>query len=162
GFGDHGLKAARAEFAAQLRNDAEAARMIAALGNLDVGGCFGSGEHTRRGLVVKIVRKIGYGAIPLRAGEASSSLAGTALGARTPRRSISGARAARRGQKTKREIFPPQSLGGGGPLSPPHQKFAPARRPPPRRQLREFFSGSPGDIALPGTPPQLTFSPCRW
>ena len=36
-FGDHRLEAARAELAAQLRDDAEGAGMIAALGDLDVG-----------------------------------------------------------------------------------------------------------------------------
>ena len=37
GFGDHGIKSSRAKLAAQVGNDAEAARMVAALGDFDVG-----------------------------------------------------------------------------------------------------------------------------
>ena len=37
GLGNDGFKTSRAELSAQLRNDAEGAGMIAALGNLDVG-----------------------------------------------------------------------------------------------------------------------------
>src|ERR1700688_2169953 len=36
GFGDDGFETPRAELSAKLRNDAEAARMIAAFGNFDV------------------------------------------------------------------------------------------------------------------------------
>ena len=48
GFGDHGFEAARAELAAQLRNDAERAGMIAALGDLDVSRVLRRGENARR------------------------------------------------------------------------------------------------------------------
>ncbi len=64
GLGDDRLETARAELAAQLRNDAEGARMVAAFGNLDVGGVAGRGQDARRVIVVKIVGEIGDGAIP--------------------------------------------------------------------------------------------------
>ena len=48
-----GFKAAAAELPAQLRNDAERAGMIAALGDLDVGGVARSGEQARRGIVIE-------------------------------------------------------------------------------------------------------------
>src|SRR5215475_5394856 len=44
----------RAELSAQLRNDAEAARVVAAFGNLDVRRVPGSREDARRGFVVQI------------------------------------------------------------------------------------------------------------
>ena len=47
----------RAELAAQLRDDAEAARMVAALGDLDVGRRARRGEDARRRFVVEILRQ---------------------------------------------------------------------------------------------------------
>ena len=41
GFGDDGLEAAGAEFSAQVGDDAEGAGVVAAFGDLDVGGGFG-------------------------------------------------------------------------------------------------------------------------
>src|SRR5579872_6063425 len=55
GLGNHRFKATRAELAAQLWNDAEAARMIATLRNFDVGGVARRGQNTRRGFVVEII-----------------------------------------------------------------------------------------------------------
>ena len=54
-LGNDRLKAPRAELAAQLRNDAESAGMIAPLGNLDVSSMSRSGQHAGRGFVVQIV-----------------------------------------------------------------------------------------------------------
>ncbi len=70
-LGHHRLEAPRAELAPQLRDDAERARMIAALGDLDVRRPARRRQHARRVLVVEIVGKIGDGAVPLLAGEAS-------------------------------------------------------------------------------------------
>ncbi len=53
-FGDHRFKAPAAERAAILRDDAEAARVVAALGNLDVSEVARRGEHARRKVVVEI------------------------------------------------------------------------------------------------------------
>ena len=64
-------KRRRAELAAQLRDDAERAGMIAAFGDLDIGGVFRRCQQTRRVLVVEIVGQIGDGAIPFVAGETS-------------------------------------------------------------------------------------------
>src|SRR3974377_535993 len=81
-FGDHGLEAARAELAAQLRNDAERAGMIAALGDLDVSRVLRSGQQARGVLVVKIVGQVGDSAVPAVFREASGGFAGVALRAR--------------------------------------------------------------------------------
>ncbi len=43
GFSDDRLEAARTEFAAEVGNDAEGARVVAALGDFEVGGCAGCG-----------------------------------------------------------------------------------------------------------------------
>ena len=53
-FGDDGFEAARAEFAAQVGNDAEAAGVVAALGDFDVGRGARRGEEARGGFVVEI------------------------------------------------------------------------------------------------------------
>src|SRR5712692_5364282 len=53
-FRDNGFKAPRPELTAQLGNNAEAAGMIAALGNLKVCGISWRGENARRVLVIKI------------------------------------------------------------------------------------------------------------
>ena len=79
GFRNHRFETARAEFAAQLRDDAERAGMIAAFGDLDVGRVFRRGQETRRVVVVEIVRQIGDGAIPLGARETSGFFAGRAF-----------------------------------------------------------------------------------
>ena len=81
-LGDDRLEAARAKLAAQLRNDAERAGMIAAFGDLDVGRVLRRGQQARRVLVVQIVRQVGDGAVPAVFGEASGGLAGVAFGAR--------------------------------------------------------------------------------
>ena len=73
---------ARTELAAQLRDDAEAAGMVAAFGDLDVSRRFGRGQHARRGFVVKIIGQIGDCAVPLRAGETSTLLARHAFSTR--------------------------------------------------------------------------------
>ena len=54
-LGDDRFKTPRAELPAQLRNDAERARMIAALGNLDVRSMAWSRQHAGCGFVVEIV-----------------------------------------------------------------------------------------------------------
>ena len=53
GFAHHGFKAPAAECAAKLGDDAERAGVIAALGDLDVGGMAGRGEHARRGVMIE-------------------------------------------------------------------------------------------------------------
>ncbi len=70
---------AGAELAAQLRNDAEGAGMIAAFGDLDVGGVARGGEQARGVLVVEIAGQLGSGTVPSVAGEASGLLAGIAF-----------------------------------------------------------------------------------
>src|SRR5580704_9376087 len=57
GFAHDGLEAAAAEFAAQLRNYAEGAGMIAAFVDFDVGGVARSRENARRQVVVEIRRQ---------------------------------------------------------------------------------------------------------
>src|SRR5271165_3706140 len=63
-FGNHRLEATRAKLAAQLRNNAERAGMIAAFGDLDVCRMLGRREQAGGVLVVKIVRQIGNRAVP--------------------------------------------------------------------------------------------------
>ncbi len=82
GLGDHGLEAAGAELSAQLRDDAEGAGMIAAFGDFDVGHVPRRGEDAGRGVVVKIVREIADGAVPVFAGEAALRGASVAFRAR--------------------------------------------------------------------------------
>src|SRR6185437_11907924 len=74
-FRNHGFKASRTKFAPQLRDDAEAARMITAFGNLDVRRCFRRRKHARRVFVIEVIRQIGNSAVPFRAGKASALLA---------------------------------------------------------------------------------------
>ena len=80
---DDRLKSPGTEFAAQLGNDAEAARVIAALGNLDVGGVARRREDARGAVVVEIVGKIGNRAIPGITGEAALLGADITFGSRT-------------------------------------------------------------------------------
>ena len=56
-FAHDGFKSAAAEFSAQLRNDAERAGMIAALGDLDVRGVPRRGENARRQVVIEVRRQ---------------------------------------------------------------------------------------------------------
>ena len=51
-LGDHRFESPRTELAAQLRDDAKRAGMIAAFGDLDVSRILGSRQHARRGFVV--------------------------------------------------------------------------------------------------------------
>src|SRR6185437_7792104 len=74
-FRDYGFKVSRTKFTPQLRDDAEAARMITALGNLDVRRCFRRRKHARRVFVIEVIRQIGNSAVPFRAGKASALLA---------------------------------------------------------------------------------------
>ena len=82
GFGDHGFETPRAKLSAKLGNDAEAAGMIAAFGDFDIGGGSRRGQHARRVVVVKIVGQVGDGAVPGIAGEAALLAAMIALGPR--------------------------------------------------------------------------------
>ena len=82
GLDDDRGDGARAELAAELRNDAEGAGMIAAFGNLDVGGVASGGEQARGVLVVEIAGQLGGGSVPGVAREASGFLAGIAFGTR--------------------------------------------------------------------------------
>ena len=88
GFGDDGFETARAELSAKLGNNAEAAGMIAALGDLDIRRGSGRGQDARRVIVVKIVGEIGDGAIPGIAGEAALPAAMIAFGPRGRRAAI--------------------------------------------------------------------------
>src|SRR3954467_14969670 len=74
-FGDHRLEMSGTELATQLRDDAEAARMIAAFRDLDVGRVPGRGQDARRCFRVKIMRQVGDRAVPLPLAEASAALA---------------------------------------------------------------------------------------
>src|ERR1039458_3834203 len=51
-FADHRFESPAAEFAAKLRDDAEATGMIAALVNLDVGSVARRRQHARREIVI--------------------------------------------------------------------------------------------------------------
>ncbi len=79
GFGDDGLEAAGAELAAELGDDAEAAGMVAALGDLDVGRGARRGQDARCGVRVEVLRQGCGSAIPRGAGEASLLLAQVAF-----------------------------------------------------------------------------------
>src|SRR3954470_5680282 len=57
-LGHDRAEAAASEVAAHLRNEAEGARAVAALGNLDVCEVRGRGEHARRRVVVEIRRRL--------------------------------------------------------------------------------------------------------
>jgi hypothetical protein len=54
GFGDDRFETAGAKLAAELRDDAEAAGMVASLSDLDVGRGAGSGENARRLVVIEV------------------------------------------------------------------------------------------------------------
>jgi hypothetical protein len=70
-LGDDRLEAAGTEFAAQVGDDAETARVVAALGDLDVGRGLRGGQVTRGGLVVKIGGQEVSRAFPVVAAEAA-------------------------------------------------------------------------------------------
>ena len=80
GFGDDGFEAARAEFAAQVGNDAEGAGVVAALGDFDVGRGFGRGQEARGGFVVEIGGQQVGCALPVVAAEAALLFAVVAFG----------------------------------------------------------------------------------
>ena len=95
GLGDYGFETARAKLAAQLRNDAEGAGVVAALGDLDIRHVLRCGQNAGRVLIVKIVGQVADSAAPsfararfrrprcfdpLLAGEAALRGAGSALG----------------------------------------------------------------------------------
>ncbi len=61
----HGFKPPAAELPAQLRNDAERAGMIAALGNFDVCGVARRGQQARRGVMVKECGRRGRGGVQI-------------------------------------------------------------------------------------------------
>ena len=82
GLGDNRFETPRAELSAKLRNDAEAAGMVAAFGDFYIGRGSRRGQYARRVVVVKIVGQIGDGAVPGIAREASLSAAMIALGPR--------------------------------------------------------------------------------
>src|SRR3982074_2811318 len=64
GLGYHRLEAPRAKLSSQLRNNAEGARMIAALRDFDISHVPWRGQDSRCGIVVKIVGKIADCAVP--------------------------------------------------------------------------------------------------
>ena len=74
-FRHHRLEATRAEFPSELRNDAEAAGMIAPFSNLDVCGMSSRGQHARRVFVIEIVRQVRNGAVPVFAGKTAMGCA---------------------------------------------------------------------------------------
>ncbi len=80
GFGDDGLEAAGAEFAAQVGDDAEGAGVVAALGDFDVGRGFGRGQEARGGFVVEIGGQQVGCALPGVAAEAALLFAVVAFG----------------------------------------------------------------------------------
>ena len=82
GLGDDGFKAAGAELAAEIGDDAEAAGMVASLGDLDVGGGTGRGAEARGVFVVEILGERGLGSVPLVAGETALGFAEVAFRAR--------------------------------------------------------------------------------
>src|SRR5438046_197392 len=73
---------AGAEFSPKLRNDTETARMVAALGNLEIRGAGLCRQQTWRVFVVKIVGKRCDCAIPRLAREPPIGSPGIALGTR--------------------------------------------------------------------------------
>ena len=82
GFRDDGFETPRAKLSAKLGNDAEAAGMIAAFGDFDIGRGSRRGQHAGRVVVVKVVGQIGDGAVPGIAREAALPAAMIALGPR--------------------------------------------------------------------------------
>ena len=79
---DDRAHAARAELAAKLRDNAEAARMVAAFGNLDVRAGAGRGQDARRRIVIQVFRQRRRRTIPGLAGKASGLLPRDALSAK--------------------------------------------------------------------------------
>jgi len=75
GFGDNRFETPRAEFAAQIGDDAEGAGVVAAFGDFDVGGRARRGEETRRRFVVEIGGQQVRCALPVVAAEAALPLA---------------------------------------------------------------------------------------
>ena len=69
-LGNYRLKAPRAKFSAQVGNDAEAARMIAAFRDLDIRRCASGRQEARRVFVVEIRRQQMAGALPILAAKA--------------------------------------------------------------------------------------------
>src|SRR5437660_12481265 len=82
GFGDDGFETPGAELSSKLRNDAEAAGMIAAFGDFDIGRGSRRGQHAGRMVVVKVVGQVGDGAVPGIAREAPLCAAMVPLGPR--------------------------------------------------------------------------------
>ena len=80
GLGDDGRHAARTELAAKLRDDAEAAGVVAAFGDFDVGGGAGGGEDARCRVGVEVFGEGSGGSVPGGAGEAALLLAEVAFG----------------------------------------------------------------------------------
>src|SRR4051812_8638686 len=72
----------RAEFSPQLRDDAEAAGMVATLGDFDVGHVARRGQDSRSRFGVKIIWEVRDGAIPFVFAETSAALASVTLRAR--------------------------------------------------------------------------------
>ena len=83
GFGDDRLEAAGAELAAQVGDDAEGARVVAALGDLDVSRGSGGGEDPWGLFIVEIRGQEMSCALPVVAAEAALLLAKVAFGAGT-------------------------------------------------------------------------------
>ena len=116
GFGDDRLEAPRAELAAQLRNDAERAGMIAAFGDLDVSRVLRRGQQARRVLVVEIVGQVGDGAVPGVAWRSGRVRGGIAFGTRSAgslkglRRALDGVGTSRRRRDRIREVRQRQDL----------------------------------------------------
>jgi hypothetical protein len=81
GFGDDRRHAARAELAAQLRDDAEAAGVVAAFGDLDVGRGARRGEDARGLVGVEVLGQGGGGAVPVLRGRSGLLFAEVAFGA---------------------------------------------------------------------------------
>jgi len=82
GLGDDGFHRPRAELAAQLGDDAEAAGVVASLGDLDVGRRSRRSQNARRLVAVEILGQSGGCAVPLFARESALPLAQIALSAR--------------------------------------------------------------------------------
>src|SRR4051812_46568427 len=72
----------RAELPTQLRDDAEAARMVAAFRDLQVCRISSRSQHARGVLAHQVIRKAGDGAFPFFTAEAPSLLSRRAFGAR--------------------------------------------------------------------------------
>ena len=64
GFVDDRRHATGTELAAELWDDAEAARVVAAFGDFDVGACAWGGEDARGFVGVEVLGKSGGGSVP--------------------------------------------------------------------------------------------------